>query len=143
MFHSNCTSSVSWVYRTSIKVYAGYAPDPWRFEHKCATPCGECGRQSHLHQTAQNGDDFGSQKHFTTYSRVHDCSDSRAQVYSHLLCHSSMTKASQSVQVQSEPEAVGLLLAPPGAAIFLMGAFALYRVNQNKEEERLREKETS
>lgn len=36
------------------------------------------------------------------------------------------------MQAQSEPEAVGLLLAPPGAALFLMGAFALYRVSQNE-----------
>ena len=45
------------------------------------------------------------------------------------------------MQAATEPEAVGLLLAPPGAAIFLMSAFALYRVNQNKEEQKLQEKE--
>lgn len=35
-------------------------------------------------------------------------------------------------QAQTSPESVGILLAPPGAALFLMASFVLYRVLTNE-----------
>jgi hypothetical protein len=36
------------------------------------------------------------------------------------------------MQAQTNPENVGILLAPPGAALFLMVSFALYRILTNE-----------